>query len=116
MLVGPVPGVFEELLTRQIGFVDTLLFEALDDLGLCSNRGVVGAGHPAGVLALEASATNEDILYRLVQHVPHMQHTRHIGRRDHDRKGFTAIRLRMKKTFVQPVLVPAGFNVCRIVL
>ena len=116
VLVGPVPGMFQKLLTRQVRLIDTLLFEALDDLGFGRNRGMVRTRHPAGVLAFQACTTYQNILNRLIEYVTHVQHTRYVGRRNNDGKRFPAIRLRMKEIIVQPVLVPAGFNVSRIVL
>ena len=66
VLVRPIPRMLEELLAREVGFVDSLLLEALDDLRFRSNRRMVGARNPAGVLALQACTANEDILNRLV--------------------------------------------------
>ena len=77
---------------------------------------MVCTGHPASVLAFETRTAHEDILNRLVEHVPHVEHTRYVGRRNNDGKRFPAIRFAMKEFVVQPVLVPTGFNVSRIVL
>ena len=57
MFVGPVPRVFEELLACEVGFVDALLFEALDDFRFGGYRRVVGTRNPASVLALETRTT-----------------------------------------------------------
>ena len=46
--LGPVPGVDEELLAGEVGFLDALRGELGDDLGLGCDRGMVGAGHPEG--------------------------------------------------------------------
>ena len=53
VFIGPVPCVFEELLARKVRFVDSLLFEAFDDLGLSSDRCMVRTRYPARVLAFE---------------------------------------------------------------
>ena len=84
VLVGPVPGVLQELVARQVVLLDALLGQFLHHLSLGSNRGVVGAGHPAGILALHACTANENILNGVVQHVAHVEHTRHVGRWDDD--------------------------------
>ena len=106
MLVSPVPCVLQELLTCQVTFLDALLSEFLHHLSLCCNRGMVGAWYPAGILALHAGTTNQDILNGVVQHVSHVQHTCHIGRWDNDGVGFTSIGFAGKELIVQPVLIP----------
>ena len=116
VLVGPVPGMFEELLAGQVGFIDALLLEAFDDFGLRCDRSMVGAGHPASVLAFEACTTYKDILDGLVQHVSHVQHACYVRRRDHDRERITAVGFGMKQLVVLPVLIPAGFDFFWIVL
>ncbi len=116
VLVRPVPRMFEELLAGQVRFVDALLLEAFDNLCLGRNRRMVGTGYPAGVLALQPCTADENILNRLVEHMTHVQHARYIGRRNNDGIRIAVVRLAVKEFVVQPVLVPAGFNVCRIVL
>ncbi len=116
VLVGPFPGMFQELFAGEVGLVYALLFEAFDDLCLGGNRGMVGTGHPAGVLAFEACTAYEDVLYCLVEHVSHVEDARYVGRRNNDGKRIAGVRLAMKEFVVQPVLVPAGFDVSRIVL
>ena len=108
--------MFEELLACQVGLVDTLLLESFDDLCLGGNRRMVGTGHPAGVLALQPCTADENILNGFVEHMSHVQHAGHIGRRNDYCKRSPAVRLAVKETFVQPVLVPAAFDVCGIVL
>ena len=96
MFLGPCPRMFQELFARQVALVDALFLQALDDLCLGRDRCVVGTGHPAGVLALLTCAANQDVLYRLVEHVTHVQYARHIGGRDNYRISLTAVRSRMK--------------------
>ena len=84
MGLGPVPCMDEELLACEIGFPDALRGEFGDDLGLRSDRGMVGAGHPEGVLALHARAAHEDVLNRIVEHVTHVEHTGHVWRGNDD--------------------------------
>ena len=115
VLVGPCPRVFQELLAREVALVNPLLFQALDHLRLGGDGGMVGAGHPAGVFPLQPRAANKDVLYRLVEHMPHMQHARYIGGRDDHRERFTPVRLAVKQLLVKPILIPLGFDVGRIV-
>ena len=100
VLVGPLPSVLEELIARQVVLLDALSGQLLHHLCFGSDGGVVGARHPAGVLAFHAGATHEDVLYGVVQHVTHVQHARHVGRRNHDRVGLTAVGLRAEKFVV----------------
>ena len=46
--------------------------------------GVIGAGLPQHVAAPHPFKTAQNVLQGVVERVPHMQRTRHIGRRDHD--------------------------------
>ena len=64
--------MFEELLTGEITLVDTLLFEALDDLSFGSDTSVVSTWCPTSVLALQASTTNKNILDGIVEYVSHV--------------------------------------------
>ena len=93
VLVCPVPRVFQEFLARQVAFLDALFREFLHHFRLRCNRGVVGAGHPAGVLALHAGASHQNVLNRVVEHVAHVEHARHVGWRNHNCVGFSAVGL-----------------------
>ena len=102
----PLPSVSEELFAREVGLFDTFGGQFLHYFRLGGDRRVVGARHPAGVFALHPRPAHQHVLDGVVQHVPHVQNPRHVGRRNHDRIGFAAVRLRMEKSVVQPVLVP----------
>ena len=41
-------------------------------LSLRSDRGVIGAWHPASVVTRNASTTDEYVLDRVIEHVPHV--------------------------------------------
>ena len=72
VLVGPVPCMLEELLACEVALLDALLSEAVHNLSLGGDRSMVGARHPACVLALHASTTHENVLYSIVEHVAHV--------------------------------------------
>ena len=72
VLVGPVPCMLEELLACKVALLDALLGEAVHHLSLGSDGSMVGARHPACVLALHASTTHENVLYSIVEHVAHV--------------------------------------------
>ncbi len=106
----PLPCVAQELLAREARLVDALGLELGHNLGLGGDGGMVGTGDPAGVLALLAGAAHQYVLQRVVEHVPHMEHTRHVGGRDDYRVGFAGVGLRMEKFVVDPILVPLRFD------
>ena len=87
----PLPCVLEELVARQAALVDAAFFEHGHHLCLCGNGGVVGAGNPAGIKAEHTGTAYQHILNGVVEHVAHVQHTRHIGRRYHNSISLTII-------------------------
>ncbi len=115
VLVCPIPRMLEELLTGEVRLVDALFFQALDDLCFGGNRGVVGAGYPAGILTFQAGATHQYILNGLVEHMPHVEYARHIGGRNNHGERLTPVGFAVEEFVVEPVLIPACFDVCRIV-
>mgnify|MGYP000879692689 CR=1 FL=1 len=110
MLTRPVPGVLEEGLTRQIGLLYALSSQTPDDLGLRSDGGVVGTRYPAGVEATHTRPAYQDVLDAVIEHVPHVQHPRHIGRRDDDGVGRTSVGARVEELVLHPVLIPAALH------
>ena len=52
--------------------------------GLRGDAGVVGAGHPQGVVALHAPPADQHVLQRVVEGVAHVQGAGHVRRRDDD--------------------------------
>ncbi len=106
MLFLPLPSVFEEFLAADIFFVDPLGLELGHHFAFRRNGGVVRSRYPAGVFAVHAGLADEHIVQRVVQHVSHVQDTRHVRRRNHNRIGFFIIRFRMEKLIIQPVGIP----------
>ncbi len=100
VFVRPIPRMLQELLTRQVGLVNALLLQALDDFRLRGNRSVVCTRHPAGVLALQAGTTHKNVLNSLIQHMPHVQHACHIRWGNNDRKRLATVRFAMKEFVV----------------
>ena len=85
--------MFEELLTRQVTFLDAFLRELFHNFGFGSNRSMVGAGNPAGIFPLHACTAHKNILNGIVQHVAHVQHASHVWRRYHHRIRLSAVGL-----------------------
>ena len=65
---------------------------------------------PAGIFAIQTRFPDQNILNGIVEHVPHVQHSRHIGRRNDDAEGLAFIRYRAKIAPAFPVSIPAFFN------
>ena len=110
VFVCPVPGMLQELVARQVVLLDAFSGQLLHHLGFGGNRCVVGAGHPAGILAFHAGTTHQNVLDGVVEHVAHVEHARHIGWRNNDGVGFATIRFRTEQLVVCPVLIPFTFD------
>ena len=89
MLVRPFPGMAEKLFAREAVFRNPFGFQFGDNLCLRRNRRMVGARHPASIPAQHPRPAHQYILDRIVEHVPHVQHTGHIGRGNHNRIRLT---------------------------
>ena len=102
--------MLQELFSREVALLDALLCKTIYNLCLSSNRSVVCSGHPASVLPVEASFTNQDVLNGVVEHVAHVQHARHVWWRNDTRVGFTAVGLAREELMLHPVLVPFSLD------
>ena len=91
VLVRPVPCMLQELFTSQVALLDALLSQFVHHLSLSSDTCVVGTWYPTSVFSVNTSLTNQDILNRVVEHVSHMEHTRHIWWRNHNRIRFSVV-------------------------
>ena len=109
VLVCPVPGVLQKLLAGQVALLDALFGQAVHYFGLCGYRGVVCAGHPAGVLALQSCLAHQDVLDSIVEHMSHVQHAGHVGRRDDDGVGLTSVGFGAEQVVLRPILIPFPF-------
>ena len=103
----PLPGVGQKFFAREVFFVDALFFEPRHHLGFSGNGSVVEPRHPAGVFALHAGAAHQHVLNGVVEHVPHVQNARNVGRRNNHRIGCAlGIDFRMKAAMFQPIVIP----------
>ena len=73
------------------------------DHGLRGDAGVIGAGHPQGVVALHAPPADQHVLQRVVEGVAHVQGAGHVRRRDDDGERLAA---RVGPAVEVAVLVP----------
>ena len=108
----PGPSVLQELFASEVTLLDALFSKTVHHLCLRSNRGVVCAWHPTSVLAIESCLTNQDVLNRIVEHVSHVEHTRHVWWRNDDGVGLTTVWFARKELMLCPVLVPFSLDFC----
>ena len=118
VLLLPGPDVFQELLAAEVVAVlhHALLAQRLFHHRLRGDAGVVGAGQPEHFLAVHARLAGEDVLDGVVQHVPHVEHARDVGRRDDDGIGRLGGRgVGDEAVLLQPELIPLLFDRLRFV-
>ena len=115
VLVSPIPSMFEELVAREVGFLNALSSEAVDHLSFGSDRGVVGARHPTSIEAHHTSAAHEDVLDSVVEHVAHVEHTCYVWWWDNYSIRLATVRFARKESVVEPILIPFLFYVLWIV-
>ena len=108
--------MLQELLACEVKFLDALLCQTVHHLCLGGNGGVVGAGNPACVLALQACTAHQDVLNGIVEHVSHVEHTSHVWRRNNHGIWLAAVGFATEQFVVQPVLVPFALHFGRAVL
>ena len=106
VLVCPSPSMLEKLLTCEVALLYPLCSKAVDHLGLSGDAGVVSAGHPAGILAIQACFAHQNVLDSVVEHMAHVQHTGHVWWWDDHRIRFAAIGLAAEELMAHPVLIP----------
>ena len=115
-LLSPCPGTVEESFTTDIILRDSFFLHRLHDLRLRGDRCVVRPRHPQRLISLHPLETDQDILKRVVERMPHMKLAGDIRRRNNDRIWiFLLIYLRMKVSFIHPHFVQAVFNRLRVV-
>ena len=116
VLLLPLPGMFEEFLTRQVFLGDAHGLEPRDDLAFGGDGGMVGTGHPAGVLAVHPGLAHQDVVEGVVQDMAHVEDSRHVRRRNHYGVRFPFIWFGMETLVVQPPSIPFVFYFRCIVL
>ena len=118
VLVLPGPDSPDQLVAADVvaGLVFFLAQAGLDD-GLGGDPGVVGAGHPEGVVALHPPPPDQDILDRVIQGMAQVQRPGDVRRRDDDGVGvLLARRVGMKIPFFEPEIIPTTLGVLGVVL
>ena len=113
----PCPRAFQKTFSADVFFGKPLFFlHVLDDLDLGRDRRVIGARQPERAIPAHTLVTYDDVLYRLVERMPHMQLPRYVGRRHHDgERLFLLVYLCGEIALALPLLVQSAFEILRIV-
>ena len=81
------------------------------DRGLCRHTRMIHPGQPENFVPEHASASSQNILNGVVEHVPQSQDAGDIRWRNDDGKsGLLRLRIRMEIATIQPELIPLWFN------
>ena len=110
----PFPHLADEVFAAQVVAADALFGQLALHHNLGGDAGVVGAGNPAGVVALHAVVAGQAVHDGLVEGVAHVQGAGHIGRRQLDAKGrFAEVHVRLEIAGAFPARVPMVFQITR---
>ena len=102
---------------RSWRFLCSFLEDAAFDDGLGGDAGVVGAGHPEGVVALHASPAGEDVLQGVVEGMAEVEGAGDVWGGDDDGEGgLFAVGMGGEVAAIEPEGVPATFGFVRVVL
>ena len=112
----PFPSMAQEFFSAHILFGESLLAQLLHHLGFGGNGGMVGARHPAGIVALHSRPTDKDVLYGVVEHVAHVQHPGYIRWWNEDGVWLPFVWHRTKKLMLHPLFIPFVFYLLRLEL
>ena len=111
VLVLPFKGLRQKFFAAQVRFFNAPLAQPLHDFGLRSNTRMIGTGHPAGIFALQPRPPDQNVLNGAVEHMSHVQHPGHVGRRNDDAVRLALVGFAVEVIFLHPVGVPAGFGI-----
>ena len=106
MFMRPIPSMFKELFTAEIGFLYSFFSQFTHNLSFRGNTGMVGSRHPTGILALHAGTTHKNILNSIVKHVPHVKYPCYVWWWDNYRVGLAPIRFAAEQFVIEPVFIP----------
>ncbi len=110
-LLPPLPHALDELLAAQVEPGLLLLLQLLLHHVLRRDPGVVRARDPARVPSLHAAPARDHVLEGVVERVAHVEHARHVGRRDYDAEGRPRVRrLGVEDPAAFPLGVPAALH------
>ncbi len=118
-LVHMVPNRRDETVSTQVVARASFGGERTLDHVLRGDARMVGTGHPERSRALHAPPTDQHVLDGGVETMPHVQHRRHVGRRNHDHVGIRSVlqyptRGHMEVSALLPLGIAGGFDRLRV--
>ena len=112
----PFLGMFEEFFPTEVVFVQILIAEVAFDFGLGGDASMIGPRKPEYVFPFLTSPAAEDVLDGVVEHMAHGEDSSDVGWGDDDAVGLPKVFGVSLEAFpVQPLGVPAIFDVCGLV-
>ena len=104
VLLAPGPDTLHELFASELVAARALLFaQILFHAAFRGDSGVIGAGEPADLVSFHPVPASENVLKRVVEHMPHREDSRDVRRRNDD--GIRFFR-RIGPAVEQPVAFP----------
>ena len=112
----PLPNFLLEGIAAKGSAVQFLLGKLPLDDHLGRDAGVVGTGQPERVGALHALPADDNVNLGMLQHVPHVERTGYIRRRNHQRKHRSVgIGMGLEQALLDPLPRPARLDLRGIV-
>src|SRR5579864_1860924 len=91
VLLLPAPNTLSEFFSPEFGALLSLAGQLALDHHLSGNSGVVGSWEPERDITSHAVPARNDVHLRLVQHVPHVQASGHVWRRQQHAENWARI-------------------------
>ncbi len=112
----PLPHPPYELFPPQRAVINPLFGQLLHHHALCRNPRVVRSRQIQRVVPAHPVPPRQNVDFRVVQHMPDVQRSRHVRRRNHDGKHRSlGIRVRAEQSLRHPIFRPARFDLLRFV-
>ena len=117
VLFFPIPCTFKKFFTSEVILSNTLFTHSLNNLSLCCDRSMVGAGKPQCIVACHSVITDKNILKRIIKCMAHMKLACNIRRRNNYCISlFAFFSFSVKILFITPKLIGTVLNFAWVVL
>ena len=116
VLMRPCPGSFKEAVATDVVFRESFRLHLVDDFEFRRDACVVGAGKPQRFVAVHTLKADDNILNGIIEGVSHVQLSRDVGRRHHNRERlFLFVDVSLKEFVFHPVIVDFLFETLRLI-
>ena len=117
VLFFPIPCTFKKFFTSEVILSNTLFTHSLNNLSLCCDRSMVGAGKPQCIVACHSVITDKNILKCIIKCMTHMKLACNIRRRNNYCISlFAFFSFSVKILFITPKLIGTVLNFAWVVL